>query len=239
MNKPYNIKKLVSRTKLNKGLIMAYVLPKPASYAFLFTAALYLILVSFISYPLNTLLKPIPIACLILAVLQRDMLSWTKMALVAALGFSLAGDIILTVPVALQLELGIGCFLLAHCCYIALFIKSFKYNGVHLAYFAPVLLVMGFIAYMMIPYLGALLIPVMVYFCVLMFMAFTAFQVKSESLIIGSGALFFLISDLSLALNLFIYPQVDVRIFVMFTYYVAQFLLTWGVVSSYRSISLE
>ena len=215
---------------------MTYVLPKPASNAFLFTAALYLILVSFISFPLNTVLKPIPIACLIFAVLQREMTSWTKMVLVAALGFSLAGDIILTVPVALQLELGIVCFLLAHCCYIALFLKSFKYNGVHLVYFVPVLLFMGFIAYMIIPSLGTLLIPVMIYFCVLMFMAFTAFQVKNECLTIGSGALFFLLSDLSLALNLFIYPHADVRIFIMFTYYVAQFLLTWGIVSSYRSI---
>ncbi|RUR19294.1 lysoplasmalogenase [Legionella sp. km535] len=215
---------------------MAYVLPKPASNVFLGSAVLYLILVSFIGFPLNTLLKPIPIACLIVAVLQRDMVSWTKMVLIAALGFSMAGDIILTVPVAVQLELGIGCFLLAHCCYIALFLKSFKFNAVHLAYFVPVLLIMGIIACLMIPYLGALLIPVMIYFCVLMCMAFSAFQVQSDCLIIGSGALFFLMSDLSLALNLFLYPQADTRIFVMFTYYVAQFLLTWGIVSSYRRI---
>lgn len=213
---------------------MTYYLPKPASYAFLVTAFLYLILVSFISYPLNTLLKPIPIACLILGVLQRDLIPWAKIMLVLALGFSLAGDIVLTLPVTLSLEVGIGCFLLAHCCYIVLFLNSFKFNRLQLLYFLPVLLLMGFVAYTMIPYLGALLIPVMIYFCVLMTMAFTAFQVKKEGLVIGSGALLFLLSDMTLALGLFIYPQVDVRLFVMFTYYAAQFFLTWGIAGIYK-----
>ncbi|HAT8128515.1 TPA: lysoplasmalogenase, partial [Legionella pneumophila] len=81
---------------------------------------------------------------------------------------------------------------------------------------------------------GDLLIPVMIYFCVLMLMVFSAFQVKKETLTIGSGALFFLISDLTLALNLFVYTQADIRIFIMFTYYVAQFLLTFGLVRLYE-----
>ncbi|HFT3871776.1 TPA: lysoplasmalogenase family protein, partial [Legionella pneumophila] len=93
---------------------------------------------------------------------------------------------------------------------------------------------MGFIAFTIIPYLGDLLIPVMIYFCVLMLMVFSAFQVKKETLTIGSGALFFLISDVTLALNLFVYTQADVRIFVMFTYYVAQFLLTFGLARLYE-----
>lgn len=213
---------------------MTYSLPKPASYAFLFTAVLYLVLVSFIGFPLNTVLKPIPIAFLMMGVLQSPIIPGARLMIVAALGFSLLGDIVLTLPISLQLEAGIGCFLLAHCLYIVLFCKSFKFNALHSLYFLPVLLLMGFIAFFMIPYLGSLLIPVMVYFCVLMLMAFFAFQVKEEGIAIVSGALFFLMSDLTLALNLFIYPQADVRIFVMFTYYVAQFLLTWGLVSMYR-----
>jgi uncharacterized membrane protein YhhN len=213
---------------------MTYSLPKPASYAFLFTAALYLVLVSFIGFPFNTVLKPIPIVFLIMGVLQSSIIPGARRMIVAALVFSLVGDVVLTLPVKLQLEAGIGCFLLAHCFYIALFLKSFKYNGLHLLYFFPVLLLMGFIAFFMIPYLGALLVPVMVYFCVLMLMAFSAFQVEEEGIAIVSGALFFLMSDLTLALNLFIYPEADVRIFVMFTYYVAQFLLTWGLVSIYK-----
>ncbi|WP_298625344.1 lysoplasmalogenase [uncultured Legionella sp.] len=213
---------------------MTYSLPKPASYAFLFSAALYLVLVSFIGFPLNTVLKPIPIAFLIVGVLLSSIAPGARFMIVAALTFSLLGDVVLTLPIVLQLEIGIGCFLLAHCFYIGLFFKSYQYNELHLLYFFPVLLLMSFIAYFMLPYLGDLLIPVMVYFCVLMLMAFFAFQVKEEGIAIISGALFFLMSDFTLALNLFIYPQSDVRIFVMFTYYVAQFLLTWGLVCLYK-----
>lgn len=213
---------------------MTYSLRKPAASAFLFTAILYLLSVSFIQYPVNTLLKPIPIVCLIIGILQTDMVRWAKTVLVLALGFSMLGDIVLTLPVALTLELGIGCFLLAHCCYITLFLKSFEYRASHLLYSVPVLLFMSYVALMMIPYLGNFFLPVLIYLCILMLMVFSAFQVKKEWVTLVSGALFFLISDLTLALNLFIYPQMDVRIFIMFTYYIAQFLLTWGLVSSYR-----
>lgn len=207
---------------------------KSVAWVFLFTAAIYLVGVSFIQYPVTTFLKPIPIACLIFGVFRASLIPWAKVLLMLALVLSLAGDVVLTLPVLLQLELGIGCFLLAHCFYIVLFLKSFQFNKLHFFYYLPVLFLMVGVAFFMIPYLGGLLIPVMIYFCVLMSMVFSAFQVKKETLTIGSGALFFLISDLTLALNLFIYTQIDVRVFVMFTYYVAQFLLTFGLVRIYK-----
>ncbi|SNV98662.1 putative inner membrane protein [Legionella pneumophila] len=213
---------------------MTYSFSKPVSWVFLFTAVIYLVSLSFIQYPATTVLKPIPIVCLIVGVFRTFLPSLAKIFLILALVFSLAGDVVLTLPVALQLELGIGCFLLAHCFYIALFLKSFQFNKLHFFYYILILLLMAFIAFTIIPYLGDLLIPVMIYFCVLMLMLFSAFQVKKETLTIGSGALFFLISDLTLALNLFVYTQADVRIFVMFTYYVAQFLLTFGLVRLYE-----
>ncbi|HAU1184252.1 TPA: lysoplasmalogenase [Legionella pneumophila] len=213
---------------------MTYSFSKPVSWVFLFTAVIYLVSLSFIQYPATTVLKPIPIVCLIVGVFRTFLPSLAKIFLILALVFSLAGDVVLTLPVSLQLELGIGCFLLAHCFYIALFFKSFQFNKLHFFYYIPILLLMGFIAFTIIPYLGDLLIPVMIYFCVLMLMVFSAFQVKKETLTIGSGALFFLISDVTLALNLFVYTQADVRIFVMFTYYVAQFLLTFGLARLYE-----
>ncbi|RYB54334.1 lysoplasmalogenase, partial [Legionella pneumophila] len=213
---------------------MTYSFSKPVSWVFLFTAVIYLVSLSFIQYPATTVLKPIPIVCLIVGVFRTSLSSSAKILLILALVFSLAGDVVLTLPFSLQLELGIACFLLAHCFYITLFLKSFEFNRLHLFYYLPIFLFMGFAAFTMIPYLGNLLIPVMIYFCVLMLMVFSAFQVKKETLTISSGALFFLISDLTLALNLFIYTQADVRIFVMFTYYVAQFLLTFGLVRLYE-----
>lgn len=215
---------------------MNHTLSKHVLFAFLFFAVLYLLSVSFITYPLTTLLKPIPIICLIIGVLRTDLLHRAKTLIIIALGFSLLGDIVLTMPISLVLELGIGCFLLAHCFYIALFFKVFKYRSSHLFYYVPVFLLMIFFATLLIPSLGSFLIPVMIYFCILMLMVFSAFQVKHQGLIIATGALSFMISDLTLAFNLFAYPQVDTGIFILFSYYTAQLLLTWGLVNIYKQV---
>ena len=215
---------------------MTCTLPKHILLAFLFTAMIYLGLVSFISYPLTTLLKPTPIICLIIGVLQMNILPRAKTLIVLALSFSLLGDLVLTLPVSLTLELGIGCFLLAHCFYITLFLKAFRYRFSHFVYYLPVLLLMIICANILIPTLGSFLIPVVIYFCILMFMVFSAFQVNQQGLIVGIGALSFMVSDLTLGFNLFVYPQINVRIFIMFSYYIAQLLLTWGLVKMFQQI---
>lgn len=215
---------------------MTCTLPKHAVLAFLFTAMIYLVFVSFITYPLTTLLKPIPIVCLISGVLQTNTLPRAKTIIALALGFSLLGDVVLTMPVSLALELGIGCFLLAHCFYITLFLKAFKYRFAHLVYYLPILFLMIYCAKVLMPSLGPLLIPVLIYFCILMLMVFSAFQVKQQELIVSAGALSFMLSDLTLAFNLFVYPQINVRIFIMFSYYIAQLLLTWGLVKIYKQV---
>ncbi|MCL9682714.1 lysoplasmalogenase [Legionella maioricensis] len=213
---------------------MTCTLPKHALLAFLFTAMIYLGLLSFITYPLTTLLKPIPIICLIIGTLHMNILPRAKTLIVFALSFSLLGDVVLTLPVSLTLELGIGCFLLAHCFYITLFLKVFEYRFSHFVYYLPVLLLMIVCAGILIPALGSLLIPVIIYFCILLLMVFSAFQVNQQGLIISAGALSFMVSDLTLGFNLFVYPQINVRIFIMLSYYLAQLLLIWGLVKIFR-----
>ncbi|CEG57554.1 putative inner membrane protein [Legionella fallonii LLAP-10] len=190
--------------------------------------------VSFITYPLTTFLKPIPIICLIIGVLQKNLLPQAKMLMVSALIFSLLGDVVLTLPVSLSMKLGIGCFLLVHCCYIALFLKVFKYRSSHLAYYLLVTVFISFFVSLLLPRLDSLLIPVIIYLSVLMLMLFCAFQVKFQELAIGIGALFFALSDLALALSMFVYPQIDTRVFVMLSYYAAQLLLISGLIAIYK-----
>lgn len=213
---------------------MTYSFPKPAAYAFIFTAALYLFCVNFICYPLTTFLKPVPILCLMIGVFQSNLVRWAKVFLLLALVYSLAGDIVLTLPIILQIEIGIGCFFLAHCCYIVLFLKSFEFNSTRFLWSLPIFLVMIVVVYFLTPYLGDLLIPVMLYFAVWTLMVFSAFQVKRECTVVASGVILFLLSDIVLALNLFMYPDINVTIFVMFAYYAAQFFLTWGLVRLYK-----
>lgn len=215
---------------------MTFTLPKHAILAFLFTALTYLGLVSFITYPLTTLLKPVPIICLLIGVLRMNILPRAKTLIIFALSFSALGDVVLTLPISLALELGIGCFLLAHSFYITLFLKAFKYRLSHIVYYLPILLLMIVCAQILIPALGSLLIPVIIYFCILMVMVFSAFQVNQQGLIIGAGALSFMLSDLTLGFNLFAYPQLNVRILIMLSYYVAQLLLIWGLVKIFKQV---
>ena len=213
---------------------MTFTLPKYSLYAFLFSSLIYLAFVSFITYPITTMLKPIPIICLIMGVLQKDLFPQAKMLMISALSFSLLGDVVLTLPISLSMELGIGCFLLVHCCYISLFLKVFKYRSSQLGYYLLVLIFMSVFVSILIPKLGSLLIPVIIYVIVLLLMLFCAFQVKYQGLTIGCGALSFALSDISLAFSMFVYPQLDTRVFVMLSYYTAQLLLIWGLVIIYK-----
>ena len=90
----------------------------------------------------NDSIKTIPIACLISGSLQTNLMARMKVLLVMALGCSMIGDIILTLPISLVLELGIVFFLIAHCFYIAVFLKIIQYRASHLVYFLPVFFLM-------------------------------------------------------------------------------------------------
>jgi len=201
---------------------------RPALFIFFCTAAVYLGCVSFIHYPLTTLLKPIPILALIIAVTQSNMMRIEKRLLLAALCFSLLGDIVLTLPISLQIELGIGYFLLAHCCYIALFLRDYQFKTSNLFYFLPALIYSTFMFYLIFPHLGALMLPVCVYFAILFFMVFCAYQITQQKLLVALGATSFLISDSILAYTLFVSPLMNLTLLVMSTYYVAQVLLVLG-----------
>lgn len=201
--------------------------------AFVFTALFYLVMVSFIGYPVTTVLKPVPIVFLIMAVAEADLKSIVRLMMFSALGFSLLGDVILTLPLGFELELGITCFVLAHCSYIFLFLKSFKYNRNQLFYFTLLFLIMCYILFLVLEYLGELQFPILIYFSVLMTMVFSAFHVNREGVFIKNGALFFLFSDSLLAIDLFIYHHILGSVAIMFTYYVAQFLLIYGLLRIY------
>lgn len=208
-------------------------LPKPAFWAFLFTSLLFLGCMSFISYPINTLIKPIPIVCLISAVYQTGLIRWAKILILSALFLSLLGDVVLTIPMQLGLELGIAYFFLAHCCFIVLFLKHYQFQRTNLWAFMPVLLFAIAYCYVLCPRLGPLLVPVLMYFVVILTMVYTAFQVKKERLSIIIGALFFMISDTVLSANLFLYQHLNLSLMVMFTYYCAQLFITNGLAGLY------
>lgn len=190
----------------------------------------YLLALPFIYYPVTTLLKPIPILLLGLFTLRVQTYSSSRTLLLCALGFSALGDVILTLPGSFALYPGILLFMLAHYCYIRVFIKEGIFRYQRMLLFLPWGLFIVIASHYLWPYLGAMKVPVLIYISVLSCMVFCSFQVKNQLLFMVSGASFFLLSDACLAIDLFIVPnQLLIAVAIMAFYYMAQFLLVMGI----------
>ncbi len=191
---------------------------------------IYLLSLSFIQFPLTTLLRPIPLIFLILFSLRTGNL-WLKNLLLAALGFSLLGDIVLTLPFDLALQIGILLFILAQCAYILLFLKNAQFQNKRFSAFLAIMSLTFSGFYYLYPYLAGMQIPVLVYTCWLSAMIFCALHVKQHSSLINIGTFLFLFHAFIFGMNQFIFAGDKlITILVMYLYYAAQFLLVLGVV---------
>ena len=159
--------------------------------------------------------------------------------LLAAIVFSMAGDVFLMLDGQLQTSLfipGLVSFLLAHVCYVALF----KFD---MPWFADrrALLLVAAIGAAMYVFLwthglpAALRLPVAAYVGVIALMAAQAWgryrQLRSRAaLLTALGASFFMLSDSILAINRFVQPLPWSAVSVLGSYYAAQALIVWGCV---------
>lgn len=199
----------------------------PLIFFFVFSL-LFLTLLNSVQFPITTLLKPLPIVCLMIYVLLTSLGTHQKKMLFIALSFSLLGDVGLTLPVRHQLELGLVCFLLAHLAYIRLFVTGIKIHpGRHYHYVAPIviLLISSMMMYSLMPYLGDLFYPVLVYVLVISLMAICALQLN---LSLALGGMLFMLSDALIAFNKFIFIDSNYYFWIMITYYLAQLLIVFG-----------
>ena len=146
---------------------------------------------------------------------------------------SWAGDVLLQSPGSMGFLMGLGAFLIAHLFYITTFAKvgSGKPRIWAWAYIAWYLALVA----ILVPGLGALAVPVILYGAVLGTMAFLATRVNA---LVGWGGLLFLVSDTVLALDRFLpsfaMPSTDVVI--MVTYLVGEGLIAYGMVRKLRSL---
>jgi uncharacterized membrane protein YhhN len=160
-----------------------------------------------------------------------------KKWIILGLVFSWAGDVLLMFqddnPVFFLL--GLSSFLLAHIFYI-LFFHFIRINeGIKGRWFLLLIVAMYFIVinYILSPYLGEMNLPVRIYAVVISIMFLLAMHMlfiknKIAGLFMMTGAMCFIISDSLLALNKFYYSFPMAGIFVMATYGLAQFFITYG-----------
>lgn len=159
--------------------------------------------------------------------------------LLAAIVFSMAGDVFLMLDGQLQTGLfipGLVSFLLAHVCYVALFKFDMPWFADHRA-----LLLVAAIGAAMYVFLwthglpAALRLPVAAYVGVIALMAAQAwgrYQLLQSrpALLTALGASFFMLSDSILAINRFVQPLPWSSVSVLGSYYAAQALIVWGCV---------
>lgn len=188
-----------------------------------------LLSVPFLQFPFTIVVKALP-TLLLISVTTKIQHSTIKNLLLAALSFSLVGDLILSLPLDLALHAGIVAFIFAQCAYIMLFLRNAEFGNKRLSLFLTLLILMALSFYGLYSHLDDMKIPVMVYSCWLITMLFCALHVKQQTSIISIGAFLFLFSDLSFAVNQFIFAHDKfISILVMYLNYAAQFLLVIGV----------
>ncbi|KAF2327273.1 lysoplasmalogenase [Flavobacterium daemonense] len=199
------------------------------------------LLVIFLGYEnLDLFLKPILIPLLSFGVYFYRNFP-TKNILLLALLFSWIGDVILlfTDLGEIYFILGLVAFLTSHVAYCVLFNKQnkgeIKRNLVRFGIGSVVigLYLIGMLSFLL-PSLGALKIPVIVYASVISIMLLFAFNgyliwKKPGNLYVFSGAAFFVLSDSILAVNKFYSPIEKSSFFIMLTYLVAQYLIVVGI----------
>ena len=178
--------------------------------------------------PLTTLL----IAGIALAI-PTPISSLYRWLVIAGLLCSLAGDVFLMLRGDRYFIFGLASFLVAHLFYIAAYRSRGDFGLtwwlglLYLAYAATLL-------YLLWPHIGDVRIAVVVYAAVLMVMGWQAAEMwltwrDWSALAAMLGAVLFLLSDSTLALNKFRAPVNQSSVIVMSTYWAAQLLIAWSV----------
>lgn len=152
--------------------------------------------------------------------------------IVAGIAFSLAGDVFLMLPQN-TFVFGLISFLIAHIFYIVAYRSV---SGFHFTWWIalPYVLYGILMLYLLWPHVGALRLPVIIYATVLMIMGWQAaeqwWHVRDVSMLLAMvGAILFILSDTTLALNKFRAPVPQRDLIIMSTYYAAQLLIAWSV----------
>ncbi|WP_395056406.1 lysoplasmalogenase [Flavobacterium sp.] len=207
---------------------------------FIAISTFYLLLIIFGQDNIAWYFKSFLLPFLILATYKSEVFP-TKKWLLLALIFSWIGDIILMFADKGELYFifGLVSFLIAHILFIVLFLKqksegNYAKNWPFWLGFVAVLVYLGSMLSLLYPKLGDLKIPVSVYAFTISLMLVMAIKgyfswQKPMNVLILIGAIFFVTSDSFLAINKFYNPILSTNFIIMFTYIVAQYCITVGI----------
>jgi uncharacterized membrane protein YhhN len=166
-----------------------------------------------------------------------------NMIMLQGLIFSWIGDTLLELHVTGDnlFVAGLLSFLSAHIMYLTAFIKTPGENyirGSRIMILLPVILYGIILIMVMNSGLGEMRIPVIIYTIIILSMLSAAINRKEKVnrksyLYVLTGAVLFVISDSSIAINKFTFPFKHAGIVIMATYITAQFLIVTGYIYQY------
>jgi uncharacterized membrane protein YhhN len=157
---------------------------------------------------------------------------WTRVAggpgrrLAAGLALGALGDFLLTSP-ALFLA-GMAAFFAQHALYVSVFLPERELRAGRLPWAAGLVLAAIALVAVLLPHLGGLTWPVLVYSLALLAMAVTAVLRRPPALTVALGATLFFASDALLAVNRFVARFPAACLAILATYYAGQFLIARG-----------
>jgi uncharacterized membrane protein YhhN len=166
--------------------------------------------------------------------------------LILALVFSWAGDVLLMFSGELFFMLGLGGFLISHVFYVLTYRqhkaeKGEGFLGVQkIRYAFPIILAGTGLLTILYPTLGGLRVPVTAYALVLVVMVLAAlfrfgFTEPKSFWLVFAGAVLFMVSDSTLAINKFLQPVPNSGLLIMSTYMTAQVLIVEGLINHKES----
>jgi len=197
-------------------------------------------------YITKPLLMPVLIAFFIFQ--TKDLTSSLKKWITLALVFSWAGDVLLMFESTNSsfFIFGLVAFLIAHVFYILFYENVIGKEGLRKNYwwFLPVIIYYIALIYILSPNLGDMKLPVRIYGIVISYMLIKALQtggIKNfgAATLMIVGAVLFITSDSILAINKFYQSFENEGIAIMFTYGIAQLLITLGAVRYITSTSKQ
>ena len=173
-----------------------------------------------------------PFIILLLIVLYVVSVSQRSKWYIFALVFSFLGDVLLMGKGEIYFIIGLVSFLMAHLIFIKIIASKLTVikTALLLKSIIPFGIFLVFLLSLLFPHLYGLKIPVFIYGTVISIFGITAtiWFLQKKSLgakFMFSGAIVFAISDSVLAINKFYYTDQTLRIIVMITYILAQYLI--------------
>lgn len=173
---------------------------------------------------------------IVTALVQPHPIAGFYYLLMAGLFFCLGGDVFLALVGERMFLCGLVSFLLGHVLYAAGFFYLADLNSWSWAGTVVALASSSAVFFWLLPHLGSMLIPVAGYIVVITIMVISAWTVLGDSrlawpgrVMVFSGALCFYLSDVFVARDRFLKPQIANRLIGLPLYYGGQFLLAFSV----------